>query len=95
MNSATLRKTTPLDSFPAFLTWCKASPLDKPGIARQQLIDGVVKELQAQCRDGEHWIVSEDCTLGEMGALVEWSQQMGGDNPLSGLFRQVFRQEGE
>jgi len=76
--------TTPLDRFPAFLTWRKAPARDKEGIARQQLRDGLMRQLYAECRD-EHgrWLLSDGATLDDAYQLGEWIRDMGGD-PLPG-----------
>jgi hypothetical protein len=76
--------TTPLDRFPAFLTWRAASPRDKEGIARQQLREGIIHELEAECRDSAgRWLLSDGVTLDDAYQLGEWIRHMGGP-PLPG-----------
>jgi hypothetical protein len=79
--------TIPLDRFPAFLTWRNASPRDREGIARQQLRDGIINDLEAQCRDQDgRWLLSDGATLDDARRLGEWIEQMGGP-PLPGALR--------
>jgi hypothetical protein len=78
---------TPLDRLPAFLTWRKATARDQEGIARQQLRDGIIKEIDAECRDGNgHVLLSDGVTVHDVYLIGQWIEQMGGP-PLPGALR--------
>jgi len=71
-------RTTKLDKFHAFETWRKALPKKRPGIARQQVGDGVKKDIEAQCHNADGcWIRSKDLTLDEIELLREWLRLLG------------------